>query len=139
MMMSKERLIDANALFPYGSVPYVRDDGFLTAEKIYAIIKRAPTVDAVKVDKIKLHHILIDNEGVPEVKLQIGDRYLVLRTDPVDVVKVVHGMWNEHYNEKTDTWHYDCPFCDDGYAMKERDIIKPNYCQNCGAKMDGES
>ena len=53
-----------------------------------------------------------------------------------DVVEVVHGEWIESFN--FGYWHYDCPFCDDGYAVKERDETKPNYCQNCGAKMDGE-
>lgn len=53
-----------------------------------------------------------------------------------DVVEVRHGRWIEHY--AFECWHYDCPFCDDGYATKERDNTPPNYCQNCGAKMDGK-
>ena len=40
------RLIDADALFPYGAVPYIADDGFETADKIYGIIKNAPTIEA---------------------------------------------------------------------------------------------
>lgn len=51
-------------------------------------------------------------------------------------VEVKHGRWIEHY--AYECWHYDCPFCDDGYATKERDNTPPNYCQNCGAKMDGK-
>ena len=47
--MKKQRLIDANKLFPYGSVPFYQDDGFRTAERIYEIIKKQPTVDAVEV------------------------------------------------------------------------------------------
>ena len=47
--MAEKRLIDADALFPYGAVPYITNDGFATAEKIKAIIDRAPTVDAVEV------------------------------------------------------------------------------------------
>lgn len=43
------RLIDADALFPYGAVPYFEDDGFATADKLYGIVKNAPTVDAVEV------------------------------------------------------------------------------------------
>lgn len=42
------RLIDADALFPYGAVPY-ESDGFATADKLYGIIKNAPTIDAVPV------------------------------------------------------------------------------------------
>ena len=36
--------------------------------------------------------------------------------------KVIHGRW-EHGLQ--------CPFCN------QIDITKPNYCPNCGAKMDG--
>lgn len=47
------RLIDADKLFPYGAVPYVENDGFKTADKLYGIIKNAPTVDAVEVVRCK--------------------------------------------------------------------------------------
>ena len=36
---------------------------------------------------IQLHHVLIDENRVPEVKLQFGKDTLVLHTDPVDVRK----------------------------------------------------
>lgn len=52
-----------------------------------------------------------------------------------DVAEVKHGEWKEHF--AYGCWHYDCPFCDDGFATKERQINTPNYCQNCGAKMRG--
>jgi hypothetical protein len=39
------RLIDADALFPYGAVPFVENDGFATADKLYGIIKNSPTID----------------------------------------------------------------------------------------------
>ena len=91
-------------------------------------------VDAVPVDEIRLHHILIDNEGVPEIKIQIGDRYFVLRTDPVDVRKVVHGWW-EWITEDI----YGCTNCGATNHVKEV-MGQPdfNYCPNCGAKMDGD-
>lgn len=72
--------------------PYDQYDmGYVDAVEQIETFLEYNTVDAVEVDKfnIKLHHILIDNEGVPEVKLQIGDRYLILHTDPVDVREVV--------------------------------------------------
>lgn len=31
-------------------------------------------------------------------------------------------------------WHYDCPFCDDGYAQETK-LPVSNYCANCGAKL----
>lgn len=55
-----------------------------------------------------------------------------------DVVEVRHGEWIKHFSYGL--WHYDCPFCDDGFAMAEDFEANklPNYCSNCGAKMDGE-
>jgi len=61
--------------------------------------------------------------------------YEVDHAPAADVVEVMHGAWVEHFS--FGGWHYDCPFCDDGYATKARDKTPPNYCPNCGAKMDG--
>ena len=54
--------------------------------------------------------------------------------DAADVVPVRHGYWiskNPHGYE----WIFVCSNCDyvDGYPFNDR----PNYCPNCGAKMDG--
>ena len=46
------------------------------------------------------------------------------------------GKWIEYYGFKC--WHYDCPFCDDGFAIEGRETTPPNYCSNCGAKLDGK-
>ena len=51
-----------------------------------------------------------------------------------DVVEVKHGEWKEHFDY--DCWFYDCPFCYFGFATKIRNEDPPNYCENCGAKMD---
>ena len=74
-------------------------------DNIVRLINESPTVDAVELDKfnVRLHHILIDNEGVPEVKLQIGDRYFILRTDPVDVGEVVRCK--------------DCKYCERDHTL----------------------
>ena len=45
------------------------------------------------------------------------------------------GEWQEHYSNGC--WHYDCPFCDDGYAVKKREEHPANYCSNCGKKLGG--
>ena len=112
-----------------------------------------PTVDAVPVDEIKLHHILIDNEGVPEVKLQFGDRFVVLRTDPVDVREVVHGRWVWDVETHGDTLYgvdedfgYRCSECQvwadeygvDGDVYEEPPTHILHYCPNCGARMDAK-
>ena len=54
--------------------------------------------------------------------------------DVADVAPVQHGRWiskNDHGYE----WVFVCSNCDyvDGYPFNDR----PNYCPNCGAKMDG--
>lgn len=54
----------------------------------------------------------------------------------VDAEPAKHGKWIEHY--AYGAWHYDCPFCDDGYATKKREKKPENYCSNCGAKLDKE-
>lgn len=51
-----------------------------------------------------------------------------------DVAEVKHGEWKVHFS--FDKWHYDCPFCDFGFAIGIRQESPPNYCENCGAKMD---
>jgi len=52
-----------------------------------------------------------------------------------DVVKVKRGKWIESYNNNC--WHYNCPFCNDGYTTINKDISQYNYCSNCGADMRG--
>lgn len=52
-----------------------------------------------------------------------------------DFVEVKHGYWKEYFS--AGKFHYDCSVCDDGFATKERLKTVPNYCSNCGAKMDG--
>ena len=48
--------------------------------------------------------------------------YVIKNIRAVDAEPVRHGRW-EHGMQ--------CPFC------KQIDTAKPNYCCNCGAKMDG--
>ena len=109
---------------------------------VHDVIAQTDIVDAVPVDKIKLHHVIIDNEGVPEVKLQIGDRYFLLQTDPVDVREVVHGHWIS-LTDCSNAGVY-CSVCHkkvwkEDYAWCNRkNKLRSNYCPNCGAKMDGD-
>ena len=51
-------------------------------------------------------------------------RKFVNNRPAVDAEPVRHGRW-EHGLQ--------CPFCN------QIDTTKPNYCPNCGAKMDGEA
>ena len=45
------------------------------------------------------------------------------------------GEWIESYSYGV--WHYDCPFCQDGYAVEEREKSPEHFCNNCGARLDG--
>ena len=61
------------------------------------------------------------------------DTKLIDEIPVVDVAPVVHGRWiskNHHGYE----WVFVCSNCDyvDGYPFNDR----PNYCPNCGARMD---
>lgn len=56
--------------------------------------------------------------------------------DKTRYVEIKHGKWKEYF--AYDCWHYDCPFCDFGFATKIRQEDPPNYCENCGAKMDSK-
>lgn len=56
-----------------------------------------------------------------------------------DVVEVVHGRW------KIKTDDYDCEYmmcscCKEEFYPVDADTVDttPNYCPNCGAKMDGD-
>ena len=62
----------------------------------------------------------------------------IANLSPVDVVPVVHGRW---IDKMVRDWH--CSECDyeiakvrkfDGYCYDD----KPNFCPNCGARMDGD-
>ena len=143
-MATEKRLIDAKGKFTLnagditGHIMCV-ENGYATVFDRFAKIVckfsllDAPTVDAVPVSDIRLHHIHIDNEGVPEVKLQIGDRYFIMRTDPVDAVKVVHGRWEYHdFYTGTQRSVFECNLCKGAFTG----TVGFNYCPNCGAKMD---
>ena len=69
----------------------------------------------------------LKNNDFPSVE-EIAD-YLLAN----GVIIQKQGEWKVHQNNEY--WHYDCPFCDDGYATKGKDNTPPNYCGNCGAKL----
>lgn len=75
--------------------------------------------------------------GKPTLDYESGVKVLdmIKEAPTADVVEVRHGEWIVH--EEDGYWHYDCPFCDDGFVIKMKMPTPPNYCENCGAKMDG--
>ena len=63
---------------------------------------------------------------------------LILREAPtVDAAEVVHGYWYEHYGIAICS-HCQSMFDHDLKMLQVPSTYKmPNYCPNCGAKMDG--
>ena len=103
-MANEKRLIYANsgtiALEYMKKHITVGDSDFLAGylagvEALANGLEQLPPVDAVEVKDIKLHYILIDQNGIPEVKLQFGERVLKIRcdNDPVKFKAFVNGEW----------------------------------------------
>lgn len=82
----------------------------------------------VKVEELRER--LYDSDTITFKGLAIIDNF-----PTADVEEVKHGYWKEYHSYGA--YHYDCSNCDDGFAMQERCKNVPNYCSNCGAKMDG--
>ncbi len=64
----------------------------------------------------------------------------------VDAVPVVHGRWDDFadkYDKSAKKHDFRCSVCNNRASMFVGgtedwwDMWKPNYCPNCGAKMDG--
>lgn len=124
------RLIDADALLADARrcEPICRSMADIV--DIAWLIEDQPTVDAVPVDEIVFHYIIIDKNGIPEVKLQFGERILVLRTDPVDAKPVAHGRWILVRDKFGNAMGSKCNEC--GRRVRNSG---ENYCPNCGADM----
>lgn len=103
-------------------------------------IESVPKVDAVPVNRIELCKVIIDNEGTPELKLRIGDRYFILRTDPVNVREVVHSCFVRvaDFGDGEGCFGY-CEKCGTVHHAQSPAALKADYrwCRWCGAKMDG--
>ena len=54
----------------------------------------------------------------------------------IDAVPVRHGKWID-MDEQSYTWKIRCSCCDHERSMMSTQGEYPNYCENCGARMDG--
>ena len=66
-------------------------------------------------------------EGMERIKSIVDD------TPTVDAVPVVHGRV-ETTTDRFSVYHQNCSECDEELEWK----AYPNYCPNCGAKLDGK-
>lgn len=100
------------------------------AEKEY-IERGAVYVDKQKVKK-KLQYIF-KTYGVSDVLRNKINK--ALDVSAADMVEVRHGEWSMDYD--TGSYVLSCSLCGEHYWIEREDDHKPNYCPNCGAKMDG--
>lgn len=155
-METKKRLIDANA---YDAILKNREETLIeysgslsgAIKGCRELLAEEPTVDAVPVDEIKFLYCAIDKKGIPELKIQLGDRIFCLRrdNDPVDVVPVVRCKdcrWarEKDHREPTDTpkdslicqcfmnHHIPAPW-------GARLAVKPEHFCSYGEKKQGEA
>lgn len=62
---------------------------------------------------------------------------LVDDMETVDAVPVKHGKWID-MDEQSYTWKVRCSVCGHERSMLSTQGEYPNYCENCGARMDEE-
>lgn len=82
--------------------------------------------------------------GVGETWVEIHPVLDAIHTSPAaDVAPVVHGRWILIAENSTGLIYY-CSSCEKYINPNENDVAhgrakeKPDYCPNCGARMDGE-
>ena len=96
-------------------------------------IRGAARVDAVPSSSVSLHHVIIDKDGVPEVKLQLRHKFFTFHLDPVYVRQVVHGEWLPGYPIHCSVCRGPAPT--DYEDCNRYEAWLTNYCPNCGALM----
>jgi hypothetical protein len=72
------------------------------------------------IDKEKIIKVIDKKMGKSGLGFIIADqikRY-INEQPVVKIYETKQGQWIESF--KNDCWYYDCPFCDDGFATKER-------------------
>ena len=55
-----------------------------------------------------------------------------------DAAAVVHGKWKDQYQGMYANQLYKCSVCGETAFHDDERWFLTNFCQNCGAKMDGE-
>lgn len=158
-MANEKRLIDVNDLHAFLEV--VRQDcleentfsSYFAAKVIETIqdeyLAKAPTVDAVPVDEIRVDFeqlCIVNQEAVLNVSI-CGKPNEVKIPFSKEVAEVVHGRWEDEYDGKYANPRYRCSACKEKalYKFKKNGLdqwvevqaLTP-CCPICGAKMDGD-
>lgn len=92
------------------------------------------------VDEMSKHFCTKDNEYYDAL---IDAEDAIDDLPPADVAPVRHGRWIEYGENKDGTHNICCSVCDGffkskGHANSCYTRNKYRYCQNCGARMDGD-
>ena len=99
-------------------------------QQTFAVLEKGKTMSDEYIEKEDAIQSIIAHDLVG------GDargwaEYLLENTSTADVAPVRHGRWTHiTFNELTLTRCSKCGFQQSG-------LFEPNYCPNCGAKMDG--
>lgn len=124
------RLIDADAKELVNRINI--NFGGVTRFVVKSILKDAPTIDAVPVDKIHFTDLYLDGSEAIAV-FKFGNQGITLRKRCEDFAPVVHGRW---VNIGGDEWR--CSVCGNVESTEGRwEPIMDKFCRECGAKMDG--
>jgi ribosomal protein L37AE/L43A len=106
------------------------------AEKISDCDEYIPSEESKITDPIKkqLFTLLKDSPSLNVLyEEQWAESVEYLVSNGVTIRNV--GEWIESYSNGV--WRYECPFCKNGYAVREREKSPEHFCNNCGAKLDG--
>ena len=131
-MATEKRLIDANAEGCTETTKIkthharIVVDG--TADKPYYSIE---WYDPTK----KEYYLGYSSYFIENVFNWLSECFEIVDAPTVDAVEVVHGRWIDatHIDEDFgEVESYECSVCG------KWDYYTPNYCPNCGAKMDGD-
>lgn len=101
---------------------------------ISRLLKEAPAVDAVPIDEMELYQFSIDTKThMVKAVFKFGEKKITLCRDCGELAPVVHGRV-ETTTDRYMVMHQNCSECGEELEWK----AYPNYCHNCGAKLDGE-
>lgn len=103
-------------------------------------------VDGINFVELEGEEQIMSKKQIEEMEKVIADAFMAdynIGCDPCTGT-VATALYLEGYRKQSEGewkvtnndgfWHYDCPFCDDGYAQETK-LPVSNYCANCGAKL----
>lgn len=103
--------------------------GRITNSEFADLVDKQPTIDSVKHGYVPME-VLKQVQWERDVAINQLNSYGVQLGEKAELQRVKHGKWNGRYNSHCS--NCGC-FCTLAYINDY-----PNFCSNCGARMDGE-